>query len=111
MQLAQNAVQHTVEGDAIVLSSTVTNGRARFTVRDSGPGVPAHDRERVFERFGRGEGARREGAGLGLTIVRAIAEAHGGRVDLSSHPEGGAIFTIDIPVDPPAAAPTGGGPA
>ncbi|MGE0026809.1 MAG: sensor histidine kinase [Thermoleophilia bacterium] len=111
VQLCQNAVQHTGEDDAIVLASTVAGGRARFTVRDTGPGVPVLERERVFERFARGSGERREGAGLGLTIVRAIAEAHGGRVELTQHPDGGAVFTIDIPVDPPAASPTGGGPA
>jgi two-component system OmpR family sensor kinase len=110
VQLAQNAVQHTTEGDTITIASTVARGRARFTVRDTGPGVPAHEQEQIFERFVRGSGERRGGGGLGLTIVRAIAEAHGGRVELASHPDGGAVFTIDIPVDPPAASPTGGGP-
>lgn len=110
VQLCQNAVQHTTEDDAIVLASSVADGRARFTVRDTGPGVPVEERERIFERFARGSGERREGAGLGLTIVRAIAEAHGGRVELTQHPDGGAVFTIDIPVDPPAASPNGGGP-
>ena len=98
VQLAQNAVQHTGEGDAIILASSVADGRARFTVRDTGPGVPVQERERVFERFARGSGERREGAGLGLTIVRAIAEGHGGRVELAQHPDGGAVFTIDMPV-------------
>ena len=111
VQLAQNAVQHTGEGDAIILASSVADGRARFTVRDTGPGVPVQERERVFERFARGSGERREGAGLGLTIVRAIAEGHGGRVELAQHPDGGAVFTIDIPVNPPAAGPSGGGPS
>jgi signal transduction histidine kinase len=106
VQLAQNAVQHTGEGDAIALSSSVAAGRARFCVRDWGPGVPAADRERIFERFGRRAAARREGAGLGLAIVRAIAEAHGGRVELESAPGQGATFTVEVPVDPP-----GGGPA
>ena len=110
VQLAQNAVQHTGEGDAIVLSSSVAAGRARFSVRDSGPGIAPGQQERIFERFRRGPDARREGAGLGLAIVRAIAEAHGGRVEVSSHPPAGAVFTIDIPVDPPAADRAGGGP-
>ncbi len=59
VQLAQNAVQHTGEGDAIILASSVADGRARFTVRDTGPGVPVQERERVFERFARGSGERR----------------------------------------------------
>ena len=102
MQLAQNAVQHTVEGDRIALGSALANGHARLWVSDSGSGVPAADRERIFDRFARGAGARRsQGAGLGLAIVRAIAEAHGGRVELDcARPGSGATFTVTIPTDP-----------
>jgi two-component system, OmpR family, sensor kinase len=101
MGLAQNAVQHTGEGDQIWLGSTVERGEARLWVRDSGPGVLAGDHERIFERFARaGASPRRaEGAGLGLAIVRAIAEAHGGRVALSSRPGAGAKFTVILPLD------------
>jgi signal transduction histidine kinase len=71
-------------------------------VRDAGPGVAPADQERIFERFARAEGRRRsDGAGLGLAIVRAIAEAHGGRVTLDSRNGGGATFTIDVPTEPP----------
>ena len=76
----------------------------------AGPASPPGEQEHIFERFRRGPDARRDGAGLGLAIVRAIAEAHGGGVEVSSHPPAGAVFTIDIPVDPPAAGPSGGGP-
>lgn len=70
MQLAQNAVQHTSEGDRIALGSELSNGHARLWVSDTGPGVPAADRARIFDRFARGSGARRsQGAGLGLAIV------------------------------------------
>ena len=101
VQLAQNAVQHTARGRRDRAGVVRAGGRARCTVRDSGPGVPAQERERVFERFARGQRrAAREGAGLGLAIVRAIAEGHGGRVELASQPGGGAVFTIDIPVNP-----------
>jgi signal transduction histidine kinase len=66
--------------------------------RHTGPGVDAADRERIFERFSRGSTARRsEGAGLGLSIVRAIAVAHGGQVLLDSVPGRGATFTVEIP--------------
>ena len=106
VQLAQNAVQHTADGAVISLSSSVEDGRARFAVRDSGPGVPDADRERIFDRFERATAARREGAGLGLAIVRAIAEAHGGQVLLGSRPGEGATFTIEVPVDPPEGDPT-----
>jgi signal transduction histidine kinase len=101
VQLAQNAVQHTDGGAVIAISSTVSEGAARFSVRDTGPGVPPEDRERIFDRFGRGAGPRREGAGLGLAIVRAIAEAHGGTVELDSRLGRGAALTVVVPVDPP----------
>jgi len=104
MQLAQNATQHTGEGQTISLGSAVTDGEARLWVRDSGPGVAPDDAEKIFERFSRGTTRRTEGAGLGLSIVRAIAEAHAGRVELHSHPGEGATFTLVIPVDPPATA-------
>jgi signal transduction histidine kinase len=68
-------------------------------VRDTGPGVPAADRERIFERFGRGavpEGD--EGFGLGLSIVRAIVEAHAGTVAVEDAEPPGARFVITLPV-------------
>ena len=68
-------------------------------MRDAGPGVAPDDQERIFERFARASASRRrsEGAGLGLAIVRAIAEAHGGSVELSSRPGAGATFTVIVP--------------
>ena len=101
VQLAQNAAQHTPDGALIVISSSVRDGTARFSVQDTGPGVPPEDREQIFDRFARGAGPRREGAGLGLSIVRAIAEAHGGTVELDSRLGQGAALTIVVPVDPP----------
>jgi signal transduction histidine kinase len=102
VQLVQNAVEHTSEGDRISLGSAVENGEARLWVRDEGPGIPLDEQERIFQRFGRGAGARRaEGAGLGLAIVKAIADAHHGRVELYSRPGAGALFTLVIPADQP----------
>ncbi len=101
MQLAQNAVQHTEEGDEIGLGAFVSAGETRLWVRDTGPGIPFAEQERVFERFYRaGEERRSDGAGLGLSIVQAIARAHGGRVELSSVPGTGARFTIVLPARP-----------
>jgi signal transduction histidine kinase len=102
MQLAQNAVQHTAPGDRIALGSQLRNGTARVWVADSGPGVPADEQERIFDRFHRaGDTQRRsDGAGLGLSIVRAIAEAHGGRVELDSREGHGATFTLIVPTEP-----------
>lgn len=100
MQLAQNAVQH-AEGD-VDIGSSLRNGEARLWVADRGPGVAPEVRDRIFRRFARGPGARRsEGAGIGLAIVWAIAEAHHGRVDVDGRPGAGATFTIVVPTDPP----------
>ena len=97
--LADNACRHTVPGDRIALGSQLGGGRIRFWVSDSGPGVPEAERERIFERFARGSAAapRSEGAGLGLAIVRAIAVAHGGQVQVDSVPGRGATFTLVVP--------------
>jgi two-component system, OmpR family, sensor kinase len=98
MQLAQNAVQHTEEGDEIGLGVFAGNGEMRFWVRDTGPGIPFEEQAHVFDRFYRAGGERRsEGAGLGLSIVQAIAGAHGGRIELASVPGSGATFTIILP--------------
>jgi signal transduction histidine kinase len=102
IQLAHNAAAHTRDGDAITLGSAIEGGQARFWVSDMGPGVPLAERERIFERFARGRNAGRSGgAGLGLAIVRAIAEAHGGRVELRSRTGTGSTFTIVIPAEEP----------
>jgi len=87
----------------IALGSTLTNGNAHFWVRDTGEGIALADQQRIFERFARGSRSRRrsEGAGLGLCIVRAIAIAHGGRVELLRRPGQDSTFTIVIPLDPP----------
>jgi two-component system, OmpR family, sensor kinase len=103
MNLAHNAVQHTVEGEDIRLGTDLQNGHALLWVSDSGRGIDPTERERIFDRFARaGEGPRRsEGAGLGLSIVRAITRAHGGTVRLESRPGQGARFTLEIPTEPP----------
>ena len=101
MSLAQNAVEHTEPGTRIELGSALTDGEARLWVADEGPGIAPADRERIFERFARAGGSRRrsDGAGLGLAIVRAIAEAHGGRVELETETGRGSRFTVVVPAD------------
>jgi len=106
MQLAQNAAQHTGNGDTIALGSSLRNGEARVWVRDEGPGIAPDQHARIFRRFARGAGGRRsEGAGIGLAIVKAIAEAHHGRIELESPPAGGSTFTVVIPTDQPPEEP------
>jgi two-component system, OmpR family, sensor kinase len=101
MQLAQNATEHTTPGAEIALGSAVVDGHASLWVRDTGPGIPPEEQDRIFQRFARTGRRGSAGAGLGLAIVRAIAEAHQGRVELTSNPGLGATFTVVIPVDQP----------
>lgn len=102
LQLADNAVSHTQVGDTIRLGSMVGPGTVTFWVSDTGPGVPPEDLDTIFERFSRGStgGAvsHTGGAGLGLSIVAAIAAAHGGRAWVANNPSGGARFGVEIPV-------------
>jgi signal transduction histidine kinase len=98
MNLAQNAVRHTRGDEAIALGSSIDNGQVRVWVRDEGRGIDVADQERIFERFAAGgQPVPSHGAGLGLSIVKAIAEAHGGHVELESAPGAGSTFTIVIP--------------
>jgi signal transduction histidine kinase len=102
LQLADNAVKHTRPGDRIALGSVVEDGWVRLWVEDSGRGVLPEDRERIFERFGRAAaGTGDEGFGLGLSIVRAIAEAHGGTVTVRDAVARGARFELRLPIRGP----------
>jgi signal transduction histidine kinase len=104
VQLAENAAKHTSDGDVIAIGTLVSDGVASLWVRDSGPGIPREEQDEIFGRFTRGSGGRRlEGAGLGLSIVQAIARAHGGRVQLLSSSGRGATFTVVVPVGGPRA--------
>jgi len=98
LQLAGNAVKHTTAGDQVALGSSYDGTSVRLWVRDTGDGVPEADREHIFERFGRSrvpEGD--EGFGLGLSIVSAIAEAHGGTVRVDDAEPRSSRFVITIP--------------
>lgn len=98
LQLCDNAVKHTGSGGSVVLACTVSGGTAELVVEDSGRGVPSADRERIFRRFGRSRVPQGdEGFGLGLSIVRAIAEAHGGDVHVEDGASGGARFVLQVP--------------
>jgi signal transduction histidine kinase len=102
MNLARNAVEHTPETASVSLGGRANGSWARIWITDTGPGIPVSERTRLFERFARGEPGRRRtgGAGLGLSIVKAIAEGHGGTVELETG-DTGTTFTIVIPVAGP----------
>jgi signal transduction histidine kinase len=89
--LVDNAIRHVPRGGTIEVAALIDDHVARVSVQDSGPGFPSDLLPRAFEPFARGDGA---GAGLGLTIVRAVAEAHGGTASAENLPEGGSRVEI-----------------
>lgn len=103
LNLTQNAVHHTQPDDVIEIGSAIGKREVQFWVRDTGEGIAPADQVRIFERFSRLTHTyrRSEGSGLGLSIVRAITEAHGGRVELVSQVGVGSIFTLILPLEPP----------
>jgi signal transduction histidine kinase len=100
MNLVQNAIRHTQPGDTIAIGSAIREHHAHLWISDTGEGIAPADQVRIFERFARAtdRGIEGENHGLGLSIVEAIAQAHGGWVELSSRPGQGATFTIVIPL-------------
>ena len=98
LQLADNAVKHTRDGDTVAIGSSATPTEVRLWVRDTGPGVPPEDRDLIFERFGRSAvPPGDEGFGLGLSIVGAVVRAHGGTVSVEDAEPPGARFVVTLP--------------
>ena len=97
--LVENAVRHNVDGGWVRVDTGVVDGRARLQVANSGPVVPADEVDDLWEPFRRHGTARtaRRGAGLGLSIVRAVAAAHGGTATASARPDGGLVVTVELP--------------
>jgi signal transduction histidine kinase len=108
--LASNAIRHMPAGGTLSLQARPDGDSVAITVRDTGPGIPVEHLPHIFDRFYKADASRagtriRSGSGLGLSIVRAIVEHHEGQVTASNAPEGGAIFTMTIPIvadDPPS---------
>lgn len=105
LNVLDNAVKYGRPGQAITVSAEGVDGRIRLRVDDAGPGIPAPDRDRVFDRFFRLErdrGAAIAGSGLGLAVVRDIAGLHEGTVGVEDSPAGGARVVISFPLTPEA---------
>jgi signal transduction histidine kinase len=102
LNLLDNAVSHTPDGARIEVRVAASDGKATLEVADDGPGIPDASRDQVFDRFVRGSGpadtAAGSGTGLGLAIVRAVALSHGGAVEASRSPLGGALFRVTLPL-------------
>jgi two-component system OmpR family sensor kinase len=98
--LLRNALIHTPDGTPVEVTAAREGGGIRLEVRDHGPGLPTGDPSALFGRFWRAEGGRtrgKGGAGLGLAIVAAIVDAHGGRVEAADAEGGGASFVVRLP--------------
>jgi len=95
--LVGNAVKFSPEGGRITLNCVAAGAEVRFSIADSGPGIPEEHLPRIFDRFWQARHVRRGGAGLGLSIARGIVEAHGGRIWVESSPGAGATFHFTLP--------------
>jgi Osmosensitive K+ channel histidine kinase len=94
-----NAAQYTPSGSKIRINAGFETGSLVVTIEDEGPGIPQESLDKVFEKFYRAPGSKAGGTGLGLSIVKGFAMAHGGTVAVRNRPEGGAKFTILVPVE------------
>ena len=109
--LLDNAIKYTPAGGQVTISAERTDGEAQITFRDTGHGIPRADLPRIWERLYRGDKSRSEhGLGLGLSLVKAIVEAHRGHVDVSSEEGKGSEFKVRLPVQqgPPGMSAPGG---
>jgi signal transduction histidine kinase len=103
--LVENAVKFTAEGERVAIVGRAEDGEAILEVSDGGEGIPPDQVERIFDRFARADNGRARGSGgtgLGLAMVKAIVEAHGGSVSVDSAPGGGSTFRMRIPGFAPA---------
>jgi two-component system sensor histidine kinase KdpD len=105
--LLLNSALHTAPDTPIFLAAGVDNAKSRifFTVADRGPGLPAAMRERLFQKFQRGDAAKAGGLGLGLSIIRGFVAAQGGDVVAGENPGGGAVLTVYLPYKPHESVP------
>lgn len=102
--LVGNALKFTPEGGQIVLTVSQAADAVVFSVRDNGPGIPSEHLPRLFQRYFQVDPANRNGMGLGLSIAKAIVDAHGGTLEVRSEPGRGTVFTFALPTKPAATA-------
>jgi len=97
--LIDNALKYTRAGGRVDVEVLAAGDRARLTVRDTGIGIRPDELPRIWDRLFRGDTSRAErGLGLGLSLVKAVVEAHGGTVEVESAPGNGSVFTISLPL-------------
>ena len=101
-QLFDNADRYSPPGSPIAVSARLAPDSVVVSVADSGPGVKADEQSRIFDKFYRGIHSSRfpGGTGMGLSIAKGIIEAHGGKITVSARPEGGSVFSVQLPLSP-----------
>jgi signal transduction histidine kinase len=102
VNLVENAIHYTPQGGTVRISATAKDGKVQIAIQDTGIGVKEEDKDAIFDRFFRSEGARRlrpSGTGLGLAIVKRIVEIHGGSICLESTIGQGSRFSITMPME------------
>ena len=97
LNLVENAIKHTPAGTGIELAAGTTEREIWMDIRDRGPGFDPEEQQHIFEKFYRGQRTRASGAGLGLAICQAIAQAHGGSIEASNRMGGGASVRVRLP--------------
>ena len=103
LNLVDNAVKYGGEGTTVLVSTARAGDRVLIDVADDGPGIPPAERQRIFEKFYRGDPSLRlapGGTGLGLYICRELVERMGGRITLSSEPGTGSTFSVELVAAP-----------
>jgi len=96
--LLDNAVKYTPEGGSVTLSVRDGSDQAVVVFRDTGIGIPAEEQDKIWLRLYRGDKSRSQrGLGLGLSLVKAVVQAHGGKVTVSSQVDHGSEFTVSLP--------------
>jgi len=99
--LLDNAIKYTPKGGSVAIGGCEQEGETVITVKDTGVGIPPEEIPRIWDRLHRGDKSRSQrGLGLGLTLVKAVVEAHNGRVEVHSTPGAGSIFTLYVPATP-----------
>jgi len=106
LNLLDNALKYSPPGSPVDIKAWAAGKSLTLSVSDQGPGIPAGEEERIFEKLARGQAAtNRPGTGLGLAICKGIVTAHGGRIQAVNHPQGGAQFLVTLPLGTPPSMP------
>jgi two-component system sensor histidine kinase KdpD len=101
INILRNTATHTAKGTAVRVTASVEKSQCVISISDNGPGFPPEEIDKIFDKFYRGQGTKRGGLGLGLSIAFGFIRAHNGTLTVSNAPGGGAMFTVRLPIPEP----------